>query len=131
MSLVPRILMVVTSHATMGETGKATGLWLEELAVPYQRFVEAGADVTVASIHGGKVPVDPRSTPPTGPEARVVERFLANPTAARTLVHSLPLEALDATRFDAVFLAATPQYTFHAIHRNAEIVNGVDRIRAR
>jgi len=97
--------MVVTSHATMGETGKPTGLWLEELAVPYQRFVEAGADVTVASIHGGKVPVDPRSTPPTGPEARVVERFLADPTAARTLVHSLPLEALDATRFDAVFLA--------------------------
>jgi len=97
--------MVVTSHATMGETGKPTGLWLEELAVPYQRFVEAGADVTVASIHGGKVPVDPRSRPPTGPEARVVERFLADPTAARTLVHSLPLEALDATRFDAVFLA--------------------------
>jgi putative intracellular protease/amidase len=48
--------------------------------------------------------VDPRSTPPTGPEERVVERFLADPTAARILAHSLPLEALDATRFDAVFL---------------------------
>ena len=99
-----RILMVVTSHATLGETGKPTGLWLEELAVPYMRFVDAGADVTVASIHGGKVPVDPRSTPPPGPEAPVVERFLADPTAARTLAHSIPLEALDATRFDALFL---------------------------
>jgi putative intracellular protease/amidase len=100
-----RILMVVTSHATLGDTGKPTGLWLEELAVPYMRFVDAGADVTIASIHGGKVPVDPRSTPPTGVEAAVVERFLADPAVARTLAHSLPLEALDATRFDAVFLA--------------------------
>ena len=54
--VAPRILMVVTSQATMGDTGKPTGLWLEELAVPYMRFVDAGADVTVASIHGGKVP---------------------------------------------------------------------------
>ena len=97
--------MVVTSQATMGSTGKPTGLWLDELAVPYLRFADAGADVTVASIHGGKVPVDPRSTPPTGPEAPVVERFLADPTAARVLSHAVPIEALDATRFDAVFLA--------------------------
>ena len=60
--------------------------------------------MTVASIHGGKVPVDPRSTPPTGPEAPVVERFLADPDAARAMSHAVPLEALDATRFDAVFL---------------------------
>jgi len=97
--------MVVTSQATMGNTGAPTGLWLDELAVPYMRFADAGADVTVASIHGGKVPVDPRSTPPTGPEAPVVERFLADPTAARVLSHAVPIEALDATRFDAVFLA--------------------------
>ncbi len=97
--------MVVTSHASMGNTGKPTGLWLEELAVPYTRFADAGADVTVASIHGGKVPVDPRSTPPTGPEAAVVKRFLADPAAARVLSHAVPIEALDATRFDAVFLA--------------------------
>jgi putative intracellular protease/amidase len=102
--VAPRILMVVTSTATMGDTGKPTGLWLEELAVPYMRFADAGADVTVASIHGGKVPVDPRSTPPTGPEAPVVERFLADPDAARAMSHAVPLEALDATRFDAVFL---------------------------
>ena len=99
-----RILMVVTSHATMGDTGKPTGLWLEELAVPYMRFIDAGADVTVTSIHGGKVPVDPRSLPPTGPEAPVVQRFLADPAAGRILTHSLPLESVDATRFDAVFL---------------------------
>ena len=97
--------MVVTSQASMGNTGKPTGLWLEELAVPYLRFADAGADVTVASIHGGKVPVDPRSTPPSGPEAPVVKRFLADPTASRILSHAVPIEALDATRFDAVFLA--------------------------
>lgn len=97
--------MVVTSQASMGNADTPTGLWLEELAVPYLRFADAGADVTVASIHGGKVPVDPRSTPPNGPEAPVVKRFLADPTAARTLSHAVPIEALDATRFDAVFLA--------------------------
>ncbi len=102
--VAPRILMVTTSHAAMGDTGKPTGVWLEELAVPYLRFLDAGAEVTVASIQGGKIPVDPRSTPSTGPEAPVVERFLADPTAARTLEHSVPIESLDATRFDAVFL---------------------------
>ncbi|HVP62784.1 MAG TPA: type 1 glutamine amidotransferase domain-containing protein [Myxococcaceae bacterium] len=102
--VAPRILMVATSHAVMGDTGKPTGVWLEELAVPYMTFVDAGAGVTVASIQGGKIPVDPRSTPPTGAEAPVVERFLADPTAVRTLTHSVPIESVDATRFDAVFL---------------------------
>jgi putative intracellular protease/amidase len=101
---VPRILMVTTSHAVLGETGKPTGLWLEELAVPYLRFVDAGAEVMVTSIQGRTIPVDPRSIPPTGPEAATVERFLADPAAARALKHSVPLEAVDATRFDAVFL---------------------------
>jgi putative intracellular protease/amidase len=99
-----RILIVVTSHAALGDTGKPTGVWLEELAVPYMRFVDAQADVTITSIMGGKIPVDPRSTPPTGPEAPVVERFLADPTAVRALAKSTPLEAVDATRFDALFL---------------------------
>lgn len=100
----PRILIVVTSHGVMGDTGKPTGLWLEELAVPFMRFVDTGADVTVASIKGGTVPVDPRSMDATGPEAPLVQRFLADPAAARTLTHSVPIEAVDATRFDAVFL---------------------------
>ncbi|HET9155592.1 MAG TPA: type 1 glutamine amidotransferase domain-containing protein [Myxococcaceae bacterium] len=99
-----RILIVVTSHAALGDTGKPTGVWLEELAVPYMRFVDARADVTITSIMGGKIPLDPRSTPPTGPEAPVVERFLADPTAVRALAKSIPLESVDATRFDALFL---------------------------
>ncbi len=102
--VAPRILMVTTSHAVMGDTEKPTGLWLEELAVPYLRFANAGAEVSVASIQGGKIPVDPRSTPPTGPEAPAVERFLADPAAARTLTRSVPIESVDSTRFDAVFL---------------------------
>src|SRR5690242_12528003 len=93
-----RILMVVTSHASLADTGKPTGVWLDELAVPYMRFVDARADVTVTSIMGGKIPVDPRSTPATGPEAAVVERFLADPAMKRTLAHSIPLESVDATR---------------------------------
>ena len=55
------ILIVTTSHAVLGSTGKATGVWLEELAAPYYAFRDAGASVTIASIAGGAVPIDPRS----------------------------------------------------------------------
>ena len=54
------ILMVATSDARV-DAGHPTGLWFEEFAVPYERFAEAGYLLTVASIKGGKVPIDPRS----------------------------------------------------------------------
>lgn len=60
----PAILMVVTSHGTFPGSGEKTGLWLEEFAVPYKLFRDAGFDVTVASLKGGSVPVDPRSLQP-------------------------------------------------------------------
>src|SRR5574337_1061748 len=63
-STAMKILMVLTSHGQLGETGKATGLWLEELAAPYYVFKDAGADITLASPAGGQPPVDPNSEPP-------------------------------------------------------------------
>jgi putative intracellular protease/amidase len=96
--------MVVTSQATLGDTGKPTGLWLEELAVPYMRFVDTGADV-----HGR---VDPRRQGAGRPTVHTGHRTGgaaggALPRGSERgagLSHAVPIEALDATRFDAVFL---------------------------
>ena len=58
------ILVVLTSHDTLGDTGRKTGFWLEELAAPYWRFIDAGARVTLASPKGGHPPLDPKSDDP-------------------------------------------------------------------
>ena len=57
----PNILILTTSHKQLGDTERVTGIWLEELTTPYYAFVDAGATVTVASIQGGAVPIDPES----------------------------------------------------------------------
>lgn len=60
-----KILMVLTSHDELGDTGRKTGFWLEEFAAPYYAFLEAGADITVASPKGGQPPLDPKSDEPS------------------------------------------------------------------
>lgn len=96
------ILIVTTSHDVIGSTGKPTGVWLEELATPYYLFRDAGAEVTIASIKGGKVPVDPSSTSGELPES--VQRFLADPEAQRAVAATPAIEAVDVAAYDAVFL---------------------------
>jgi len=98
------ILMVLTSNSLMGETGEATGLWFEELATPYFAFVDAGAEVTLASIKGGAAPVDPRSLKPRGENDASVERFLADEAASAQLMNTATIEAIDVAGYDAVFL---------------------------
>jgi putative intracellular protease/amidase len=99
-----KLLIVATSHAQMGDTMRKTGLWLEALASPYYIFKEAGATVTLASVRGGAIPVDPKS------ESIIVatsntKRFLKDPQAASELLHSLPVETLQAADFDGILLA--------------------------
>jgi putative intracellular protease/amidase len=90
-----RILMVVTSHEEIRE-GHKTGLWLSEFAEPYELFQEQGAEVVVASIKGGKAPIDPRSL---NGETRAKWR-----NAIRELEETLPLSEVSAEGFDALFL---------------------------
>jgi putative intracellular protease/amidase len=59
-----KILMVLTSHDELGNTGRKTGFWLEELAAPYYTFKNAGAEITLASPKGGQPPLDPKSNEP-------------------------------------------------------------------
>lgn len=97
-----KILMVMTSHDQLGNTGKKTGFWLEEFAAPYYTFLEAGADVTVSSPKGGQPPLDPKSDTPEGKTA-LTERFKSDPAAQKVLANTVKLETVKASDFDAVF----------------------------
>ena len=79
------ILMITTSTTAMGDWGEPTGVWFEELAAPYYAFVDAGAAVTLASIAGGSVPIDPRSLKPKGQNPASVDRFLVDDSATGAL----------------------------------------------
>lgn len=97
-----KILMVLTSHGQLGDTGKQTGLWLEELASPWYVFSDAGAEITLASPLGGQPPVDPASEQPDA-ETDATRRFRADANAMAALANTHELAKLDAGDFDAVF----------------------------
>lgn len=97
-----KILMVLTSHDTLGETGKKTGFWLEEFAAPYYVFKDAGVDITLASPSGGQPPLDPASD---GEEAQTEDtrRFRSDDAAQAELANTVILASVKADDFDAVF----------------------------
>jgi putative intracellular protease/amidase len=98
------ILMIVTSNAKMGDSAKPTGIWIEELAVPYYQFVDAGLDVTIASPLGGAVPFDPSSMADEGKNSPQVERFLADADAQKRVKNTATVASVETAEFDAVFL---------------------------
>ncbi|WP_313127849.1 type 1 glutamine amidotransferase domain-containing protein [Stutzerimonas nitrititolerans] len=104
MSTPIKILMILTSHATMGDPSHATGVWFEELSTPYYAFVDAGAQVDLASIAGGKVPVDPHSMAIDGKNPASVERFLSDSHAMKKLESSVKVDQVDVNSYSAVFL---------------------------
>jgi putative intracellular protease/amidase len=97
-----KILMVLTSHDQLGNTGHKTGFWLEEFAAPYYTFVDAGATVTLASPKGGQPPLDPKSDAPDAQTAATA-RFRQDPAAQRALGATALLSSVKAADFDAVF----------------------------
>ncbi|KAF7600113.1 MAG: glutamine amidotransferase [Candidatus Dactylopiibacterium carminicum] len=99
-----KILVILTSHATAGGSGQATGLWLEEFTTPYYAFVDAGAQVDVASIAGGKVPIDPNSVAAEGKNPASVERFLKDAATRAKLDGSQKIDTLKSAGYDAVFM---------------------------
>ena len=100
--MAKKILMVLTSHSALGDTGKKTGFWLEEFAAPYYVFLDAGADITLASPQGGQPPLDPKSDDP-GAQTDATRRFKADGAAQKTLAHTHKLAEVSAADFDAVF----------------------------
>ncbi|UVC11175.1 type 1 glutamine amidotransferase domain-containing protein [Rhizobium sp. TH2] len=97
-----KILMVLTSHDKLGNTGEPTGFWLEEFAAPYYVFTEAGAEVTLASPKGGQPPIDPKSDDPAG-QTEAMIRFKNDPVAKKALANTIRLSDIKADGFDTVF----------------------------
>jgi putative intracellular protease/amidase len=96
------ILMVLTSHDQLGNTGKKTGFWLEEFAAPYYAFKDAGADITLVSPKGGQPPLDPKSDEPDA-QTEATRRFKSDAAAQAALASTGTLSKVSADQFDAVF----------------------------
>ena len=97
-----KILMVLTSHDRLGDTGQPTGFWLEEFAAPYYTFKDAGAQITLASPKGGRPPLDPKSSDPAM-QTDATRRFAADGAAQTALASTLTLDEVRAEDFDALF----------------------------
>jgi len=97
-----KILMVLTSHDQLGNTGRKTGFWLEEFAAPYYAFKDAGAEVTLASPKGGQPPIDPKSELPEN-QTPAQERFKKDKDAQRELAQTKRLADVRADDYDTVF----------------------------
>lgn len=97
-----KILMVLTSHNQLGDTGQKTGFWLEEFAAPYYIFKDANVELTLASPNGGQPPMDPKSDTPDF-QTEATERFKGDSAAQTTLANTLPLADISPDDYDAVF----------------------------
>lgn len=97
-----KILMVLTSHDELGDTGKKTGFWLEEFAAPYYVFKDGGADIVLASPKGGHPPLDPSSDAEDAQTA-ATERFKGDEAAQNALANTAVLSSIAPNDFDAIF----------------------------
>lgn len=97
-----KILIVLTSHDQLGDTGKKTGFWLEEFAAPYYMLADAGAVITLASPNGGQPPLDPKSDEPDSQTA-ATERFKGDKAAQTALANTVKLSDVSPADYDAVF----------------------------
>ncbi len=97
-----KILMVLTSHDQLGDTGNKPGFWLEEFAAPYYSCKDAGAEITLASPKGGQPPLDPKSDEP-GAQTAATERFRQDPAAQTALANTRVLAEIQASDYDAIF----------------------------
>jgi putative intracellular protease/amidase len=97
-----KILMVLTSHDQLGNTGRKTGFWLEEFAAPFYVFQDGGVELTLASPKGGQPPIDPKSDVPEN-QTPAMARFKQDPQAQKTLSQTRRLFAMQSKDFDTVF----------------------------
>jgi len=97
-----KILIVLTSHSDLGNSGEKTGFWIEEFAAPYYVLADAGAKLTIASPKGGQPPVDPKSESPEA-QTPATERFYSDNEAIDQVAHSIKLGEVNQADYDAVF----------------------------
>lgn len=97
-----KILMVLTSHQSLGDTGEKTGFWIEEFAAPYYAFIDAGVNVTLASPLGGQAPIDPKSELADF-QTEATKRYDADTNAQKQVATTKPLSQVNESEFDAIF----------------------------
>ena len=97
-----KILFVLTSHDKLGDTGKATGLWIEEFATPYYYFLDKGIEIVLASPKGGQSPIDPKSNDPSF-QTPSTKRYYSDKSAQKALSNTVKLTSVNQKDFDAVF----------------------------
>ncbi|AXA90069.1 type 1 glutamine amidotransferase domain-containing protein [Massilia sp. YMA4] len=97
-----KVLIVLTSHDQLGDTGRKTGFWLEELAAPYYAFKDAGAQIVLASPKGGQPPLDPKSDEADA-QTEATRRFKADTDAQAQLAATVRLDSVSQADFDTVF----------------------------
>ena len=97
-----KIVLVLTSHDQLGNTGRKTGFWLEEFAAPYYVFRDAGVELTLASPKGGQPPVDPKSDLPEN-QTPAMARFKQDPRAQKELAQTVKLDTIKAEDYDTIF----------------------------
>lgn len=102
MIMTKKILMVLTSHDELGNTGNKTGFWVEEFAAPYYAFIDAGVEVTLATPKGGQAPIDPTSTLADF-QTVATERYDADATAQAKIATTVLLSSVNESDFDGVF----------------------------
>lgn len=102
MIMTKKILMVLTSHDELGNTGQKTGFWVEEFAAPYYAFIDAGVEVTLASPKGGQAPIDPTSTLEDF-QTTATDRYDADNEAQTKIATTVQLSSLNESDFDGVF----------------------------
>ncbi len=97
-----KILIILTSHSALGNTGKKTGFWIEEFAAPYYILSDAGAIISIASPDGGQPPVDPNSEAPDA-QSPATKRFYADLDAIDKVANTIKLSTINNNDYDAVF----------------------------
>ena len=100
--MAKNVLVVLTSHDQLGDTGRKTGFWLEELAAPYYTFKDAGVELTLASPKGGRPPLDPKSDDPDA-QTDATRRFKDDALANEQLANTVKLSEVNAADYDAIF----------------------------
>lgn len=123
-----KVLMVLTSHDQLGDTGIKTGFWLEEFAAPYYVFKDAGADIVVASPAGGQPPLDPKSDLPDF-QTELTHRFKADPDAQRVLAATVKLDSVSHDAFDTVFYPGGhgPLWDLAESRQSIELIESFER----
>ncbi|SHK94052.1 Putative intracellular protease/amidase [Chitinophaga jiangningensis] len=99
---INKVLFVVTSHDKLGDTGKKTGLWIEEFAAPYYKLRDLGKEIVIASPKGGQAPIDPKSDLPEN-KTEATRRYYSDPETQQKLSNTVKLNSVSEQDFDAIF----------------------------